>query len=46
VDSAGGIRGQLGGGAVGRDPSGRGEPAMAAASGDAERTVGCGGAVG
>jgi hypothetical protein len=46
VDSACGIRGQLSGGAVGRDPLGRGEPPVAAASGDAERTAACGGAVG
>jgi hypothetical protein len=46
VDSAGRIRGELGGGTVRRDPSGRGQSAVAAASGDAERTTGCGGVVG
>jgi hypothetical protein len=41
VDSADGI----GGGAIGRDPSCMGELAVAAASGNAKQTAGCGGAV-
>jgi hypothetical protein len=39
ADSTGEIRGQIGGGTVGRDSSGRGETAVAATSGDAVRTV-------
>jgi hypothetical protein len=39
VDSVGGIRGQIGGGAVGRDPSCKGGLAVAAASGGAEPTA-------